>query len=264
MPLTRVALISLLVFAAARPARADDVTKEQCVASYENAQRLRKANDLVAARAQLVTCVNTSCPDLARQDCVAWLRDVDALMPSILVTARTAAGLDVAGARVFVDDHPLEAPTGVAANVNPGEHALRVEASGFTPYTTRIVVSEREQSRLIHVELAPAPVAIATPPKTTTHAPFPIAATIFTGVAVVSLGVGLAIDGVGVSNLDDLKHTCGPNCTPSSRLDDGKTTLLVGDAFIYGAIAAAAVATILFIVHPWHGSAKAATIGARF
>jgi hypothetical protein len=263
MPLTRVALISLLVFAAARPARADEVTKEQCVASYENAQRLRKANDLVGARAELVTCVNTSCPEVARQDCVAWLRDVDALMPSILVTARTATGLDVAGTRVFVDDRPLDAPIGVAANVNPGDHALRVEAAGFTTYTTRIVVSEREQSRLIHVELAPAPITLVTPPRTTTHAPFPIAATIFTGVAVASLGVGLAIDGVGVSNLDDLKHTCGATCAPS-RLDDGKTTLLVGDVFIYGAIAAAAVATILFIVHPWHGSPNAATIGARF
>ncbi|HEX4513857.1 MAG TPA: PEGA domain-containing protein [Polyangiaceae bacterium] len=263
MPLTRFALLSLFVLAAARSARADDVTKEQCVASYENAQRLRKASDLVGARAELATCANTSCPDLARQDCVAWLRDVDALMPSILVTARTTAGLDVAGARVFVDDRKLDAPTGVAANVNPGEHTLRVEADGFTPYTTRIVVSEREQSRLLHVELAPAPVLVAHAALRTTHAPFPIAATVFTGVALASLGVGLALDGVGVSNLDDLKRTCGPTCAPS-RLDDGKTTLLVGDAFLYGAIAFAAVATILFVIHPWHAAPATATIGARF
>lgn len=226
-------------------ARADE-TKEHCVETYEDAQKLRKGGDLVGARENLMVCASESCPDLAKLDCVKWLREVDDVMPSILVAARTASGSDVAGVRVFIDDALLTSRAGAAADVNPGDHVLRVEAAGYAPYAEKLVVSEREKARLLHVVMTPLPV---TPPPTSTSTPSWPWPWIAGSVALLAASSGIALDVAGSIDLQHLRTTCAPSCAPS-QLDSAKTTLVAGDALLYVGIAAAIVTTVLFFVRP--------------
>ena len=79
-----VALISPLSFG-------DEPDKARCAAAYERAQELQRTDALAAARKQLVVCSET-CPGRLRRDCLAWINDVDALMPTIVLRPRDANG----------------------------------------------------------------------------------------------------------------------------------------------------------------------------
>jgi hypothetical protein len=53
-----------------------------------------------------------------------------------------------AGGRVYVDDQLVgEGAEVVAADVQPGEHALRVEAEGYEPWTDKVTVAAGERVR---------------------------------------------------------------------------------------------------------------------
>src|SRR5262245_56106628 len=89
----RVALAAALVVSLSRaaPPQGDQV-KVTCAQAYETAQRLREGHRLREAREQLLVCARPECPALLRRDCAPWLGEVEAVLPSIVVVARTADG----------------------------------------------------------------------------------------------------------------------------------------------------------------------------
>ena len=107
------------------PARAQDT--QACVEAYETAQTLRHETKLRAAREMLAVCSRDLCPPAIRLDCVAWLREVDAALPTVIVSARDGAGTDVPDVEVYVDDQLLTSSLdGRPFDVDPGAHRLRV------------------------------------------------------------------------------------------------------------------------------------------
>jgi hypothetical protein len=162
------AITSLVLLAV--PARADD--RAQCLGASSSAQDLHRENKLIEARAQLLVCVRDLCPAVVRRDCVQWLDEVDAAMPTIVIGAKDHLLHDVVSAHVLVDGAAyLDHLDGMAKPIDPGVHKLRLEVDGAPPVQQDIVIRVGEKNRIVELtvpprmEPTPLPtVAPATPP----------------------------------------------------------------------------------------------------
>jgi hypothetical protein len=79
--------MSLVAFSSS--ARADD--KKVCSDAYEKAQSLRDEGKLVTARDQMRTCARATCAKFIAKDCATWLADVEARIPSVVLSATDAS-----------------------------------------------------------------------------------------------------------------------------------------------------------------------------
>ena len=217
--------LALFVALAASPAAAG-ANRQVCMSAYVDAQRLRMANKLQSARAAAIQCSADACAERLRADCVAWLAEIDQAIPTVVVTLVDSAGNERTDARLLVDDElAARKLDGVALAIDPGEHRLRVEATGEVPIEQRVVLLQGEHARPIRFELpraaqtSPAPIPAAPPPTPAPAWTRPIPASAIVaasvaGVAFVTWG-GFGYSGVygnpGVRELD----RCSPNGTVS-------------------------------------------------
>src|SRR5262249_13965446 len=96
----------LLPYALATTAAlADD--KAACLQAASKGQRMRAQHDLVGARDQFRACAAAGCPAIVQRDCATWLTEVDKALPTVVVTAKDAAGADLVNVSVSVDGQPL-------------------------------------------------------------------------------------------------------------------------------------------------------------
>src|SRR5215472_11375063 len=147
---TRTAVSSLaaiaLVFAAAPPARAQDV--DRCIAASEKAVSLRKAGKLIESRAALSTCAVLACPDPVRSSCEQRLTAANKAVPSLVFQVTDGAGRDLPTWTVTRDGQPLgELAVGRAIELDPGEHTFVFEAEGYAPTRKTLVVVEGVRDR---------------------------------------------------------------------------------------------------------------------
>ena len=151
----RIALLATLlsVSLTVLPCRGND-TMDKCVSAYEQAQRLRKEEDLIGSRKELQTCLYPRCPRVLRKDCKRWLQEVETATPSFLIEARDPEGHE-AVIQVSLDGKPIVHMPGTPIEVNPGPHVFEVQ-SGDVPATTyRVVARAGEQNRRLHVVIPP-------------------------------------------------------------------------------------------------------------
>jgi hypothetical protein len=94
-----VALVGI-AWSLAAVAHAADPTKEECIASSERGQELRRTTKLNDARAQFAICVAASCPGPIREDCAERLDEIATAMPSIIFQVKDAAGNEAAGVQI--------------------------------------------------------------------------------------------------------------------------------------------------------------------
>ena len=266
------------MLAAAAPARADD--QELCLDASSSAQDLRRDKRLGEARAQLLVCARESCPAVVRRDCAEWLVEVDAAMPTVVITAKDDRGADIVAARILVDGKLfLDHLEGKALPIDPGVHAVHVEVEGATPQDQQLVVREGEKNRLVELTIArpvvvepPPPVTappVTAPPVTappvTTPTPHPVDAPApddpqrlrrhlglaAIGVGVVGIGIGTAFGVKASSKWSDAKDACGAGCTagtPAYALrEDARSAATISTvSFITGGLAVAGGA-VLFL-----------------
>jgi len=228
-------LIGIVLVLAARPARADD--RDQCLSASSAAQDLRRARKLIEARTQLLTCVRDVCPAVVRRDCVTWLSEVEAGMPTLVVAARDGRGNDIVAARILMDGAVfLDRLEGKALPVNPGVHTIRLEVDRAAPVEQQVVIKEGEKNRLLELAVVvptePPPAgATTTPPRQQPSGTMPPAtppAPTRDRSRSRTLGLGLTITGglgigVGVifglrasSRWSDAQTACGTGCQPGS------------------------------------------------
>jgi hypothetical protein len=152
-----VALLSLT----ASSAWADE--KQVCSDAYQQAQTLRDQHKLVKAREQLRTCAAATCPGFIVKDCTGWLKDVEPRVPSVVLTAKNAAGADVTDVKVTMDGAPLAASLdGIAIDVDPGAHTFAFEGADGRA-EQKVVVTEGAKAQHIAVTFgAPGAVAVVT------------------------------------------------------------------------------------------------------
>jgi hypothetical protein len=225
---------ALLAASWAAVARADQV--DACIAAAEQSQVLRRDGHLLAAHESLLVCARDACPRAIQKDCKRWLGEVEVALPTVVIRAADAAGGDLASGRVTLDGKLHEgALTGRAFNLDPGEHALRVEA-GDRVLTRQIVVRQGERDRLISVQFpaepAPAPGHV------------PAGAWVLGGVGVSGIAAGVILWAVGRSEHGTLVATCGVthDCDPAA-VDRARTKLVVGD-IVFGVGLAAVGAAV--------------------
>ncbi|HZU84737.1 MAG TPA: hypothetical protein VE987_17525 [Polyangiaceae bacterium] len=180
-------------------------TKQECVTANETAQDLRRAGKLHEARADLATCLATTCPRPLREDCAARLAEVEAAMPTVVFVVKDAASNDLSDVRVTLDGKPLlDKLDGAAVPIDPGEHRFEFDAEGFGKIGTTVVLHEGDKKRRVMVFLdattAAQPQAAPAQPPPASPAPPPAApATSGDSGARTQRAVALALGGAGAA-----------------------------------------------------------------
>lgn len=233
---------------------------ETCAKAYETAQSKRHDAKLMEARRDLVTCAQDACPSSVRKDCVAWLSEVEAEVPTIAVKVRVD-GCDRPEALVSLDGAPVSnAAEGRPIEVDPGPHAIKATL-GDMSQDQRIVVAAKEKHRVVTIAWGTKQLCAADgtspPPGPSSMSggqprdasgetrKVPVLTYVLGGVGVVALGVSA---GFGISawnqksDLDDCKGACRRR-----DVNDMERTYLVADVVGIVGVVSLAAATVLFL-----------------
>jgi hypothetical protein len=193
--------------------------KTACTVAADEGQDLRDAHKPLEALQQFRICAATTCPKVVQDDCTRWLEVTGADVPSVVVTAKSDAGVDLVDVTVSVDGQPFAAKlNGESLSLDPGAHAFHFEAKGSASLDREVVVAEGERNQQVAVVLQtsaePAPVSrssslTSTPDRLGTQK---ILAAAAGGVGVVGLGVGTVFGIVALSTRSAANRIC-PNAT---------------------------------------------------
>ena len=188
-----------------------DSTKDQCVDANTQAQTLRRAGQLGAAREQLVLCGDARCPGVVRDDCAQRLDELERAQPTLVLDVQDASGQDIVTVDVRIDGKPFaDRLDGRAIVVDPGEHTFTFSVPGLGPVTRRLVLKEGEKERRERVVVGePAPretTPAVIPSPVTRHSGHTqrVAGIVLTGVGVVGIAIGAVF---GVMTIDDWSHS---------------------------------------------------------
>ncbi len=253
-------------------ARAD---ARECAGSYEQAQKLRRAEKFGAARQQLLLCVQPSCPKFMVNDCSQWLGEVEQALSSVVLSARDGLGHDVTNVRVLLDGSPFaESLDGRAIQLDSGIHTFRFELEQRAPVEQQFVIRQGERNRLIAVQFQPTVEEAKTMSSTGTSA-----AASGSDLTVDARGpdtrryIGYGLEGLGAlgvgafvffglsgrADRDRLQRDCAPGCAQTD-VDAAKQKLVIGDISLALGLASAGIGTYLLL----SGSSPSSTkVGIR-
>jgi hypothetical protein len=258
-------LVAVLV-AITSDARADEGAKKACVGAHIEGQRLRDTGKLKAARQQFLACAVESCPAPLRKDCLQWLEETDAAMPTLLIRAQSD-GRDTADVSVLVDGESAVARlTGMPLPVDPGEHVLRFVLPDGRSKEERVVLNAGEKSRRVTVDFSSGAPAPSEPPsekvgsKTTApmRTPAPIGAYVLGGVGIVAMGSFAFFGLKALSQGNDLKASCAPACSEDDSSAVHRNALIADVSLVVGIVALGA-ATWILLTHRGPSSALLVT-----
>jgi hypothetical protein len=249
LPRLALALAAALL---AAPARAD--TTDACLRAADEGQVLRDQGKLLGARERFLACSKDACPRLVRADCAAWLADVDARVPSVVLAAEDGDGHDLADVRAGVDGAPLVPGLGGrAVPLDPGPHRFRFERPGGTVVDLTVVVREGDRRRVITARFG-APLPPAPPPPQVGPSRTVVRASIGLGVVAVAGGVIFAaLAESAKADLDHLRATCAPGCM-EAQVSGVRTREIGANVALGVGIVAVVSAAVLLIVRPADGS----------
>jgi hypothetical protein len=218
-----------------REARADDAA---CIAASENEVGLRKQGKIRDAMKELAKCAASTCPAEVSAECGRRIQELNAALPTVVLSATDAGGSELVAVSVTVDGAAFaSALDGRAIPIDPGSHAFHFEAAGVPPVDRTFVIHEGEKGRRLTVPLVapgagpapvpglvPAPLAPTVGPAVeTTRAPSSwntnkTLAIVSGSVGVVGLGLGAAMGLAASSAWSSSKSLCSAtNCPTSTR-----------------------------------------------
>ncbi|MEJ7727956.1 MAG: hypothetical protein WKG00_01945 [Polyangiaceae bacterium] len=248
------------------PRTTDDSSPDlpACVRAYEQAQVLRQAGKLRAAREQLIVCVRGTCPAVARQDCTTWLDAVEASLPSLAVSVVDAQGAAALDATLTIDGAPVDWGSGRAIAVDPGRHEVRAQRRGGERAAATVLVVEGQRNQPLLLTLGGAPAPAPGPAVVEADASAPVAPWIFAGVTLLGVG-GFAGFGVAaLSRESALADGCGTHHRCSEEEIDGVRTLRIASGISLGVgIAGAAGLALSLLLAGDGGGGRAAPRGTR-
>jgi hypothetical protein len=232
-------------------ARAD---REACIAAHEEAQLMRLRGRYTAARESLLRCAQTRCPALISNDCITWLAEVDASLPSVVFAVSDGAGRDLVDVRVYANGQLLaEHLDGRAQPLDPGVYTMRFEAPDQAPTEQVVTILEAQKQRLIRVQLAPSASSetAAAPPASSGAAPapeqrrvmIPLSTYLLGGGALATLGTGIGLGVAGKQEYDRCEKS--KDCTESEK-DHGKWLYRGADIAFGLSVGLAATATWMY------------------
>jgi hypothetical protein len=189
-----------------------------------------------------------SCPQVIRDDCAKFGAEVEALLPTVVVVARSTSGQDLAGATVKIDGSAQALPVdGRAIFVDPGPHVFKVatRAGAEASVTAQIGTSEKGRPVVI-VTPPPAPVASDAPSTTEGRKISPLVF-VFGSVGLLAAGsfTYFAVDG---NSREKTMDACAPACDPSD-VNKMRRSYLVADVSLGVALASLGLGTY-FLLRP--------------
>jgi hypothetical protein len=168
--------VAFLLFATtwASSTRADD--KTTCTNAYVNGQTRRGEHKLIAARDELRTCARRECSSFMSgqlvKDCADWLTQVEASLPSVVLSAKDSSGAQVTDVTVSIDGSVIATKLdGRAIDVDPGSHIFAFEAPNAKRVAATAVVREGAKDQLIEVVVERTAPALATKPERSNSSP---------------------------------------------------------------------------------------------
>ena len=181
-----------------------------CEETYVSAQRFQRDGRLLDAREALVRCAQRDCPRTAQSDCAAWMAEVEARLPTIVVGVKDPSGRDLVDVHARIDGEGID-ELGRAIELDPGSHQISIEAPGYLPREETITTSEGEKNRKI--ELVLTPIALPPPPVATVGPPLWIYFAGGTGLAGMGTFAYFAI--TSTREYENLREQCAPHCSES-------------------------------------------------
>jgi hypothetical protein len=268
-------------------AGADD--KKTCADAYVTAQSLRVDHKLLAARSQLRVCARQECAHLMQgqmiKDCTAWLLEVEASIPTIVLSARDAGGSELQDVQVSIDGTAVaQTLDGRAFEVEPGSHVFTfVDPRGVSATQTAMIL-EGTKNQTVRVTLGspqtPAPIPPSpapppaqapdvsppqqppeSPPASTGGSPLPGIGLIVGGAGIAALATGGVFALLANSAKSGYEQHCGSAigapaafCDPQgiSGHQDASNKAALSTAFVIGGGVALAAGAVLFLTAP-HG-----------
>src|SRR5665647_1404930 len=134
-----------LVLATASTASAE-VSKEACIESHGRGQDAQEQGKLSLARKLFLTCAQSACPALVRDDCARGVDDLARMLPTLTFAARDRGGADLPDTTVYVDDllTATRLDDGKPYEVDPGKHVVKF-VHGDDDHVVTIVVGAGEK-----------------------------------------------------------------------------------------------------------------------
>lgn len=228
----------------------------------------RGEGKLIDARRQAVTCSASTCSTHVTKDCIQWLGEIDASLPTVVFTATDPAGAETTVVRVTIDGQTVvEKLDGKAIPLDPGEHMVRFEMEGAEPFEQKFLIRQGEKNRTLTAtfrRLPPPAPPMAPPPNASTGVP--IWAWVSGGIGVSALAVGAGFGIAGLMAQSDLVDKCGgdparcPVSTKAVTVPPAERRTLDRNVFI-GLEAVALVGLVVSIVGIAKAPSKTSTPG---
>ncbi|HEY8075692.1 MAG TPA: hypothetical protein VIF62_16315 [Labilithrix sp.] len=229
-----------------------------CIAAHEEGQTLRNKKKPHAAREKFVVCARAECPVVLRKECADQLALVEKDAPTVALEARDDEGNDATALTVTLDGAPIaDKLTGIAIDVEPGEHVFRFDRADGKSIEQRVLVVEGEKNRKVVADFS------TLVPKQAQHEsldhdrkPLPppekkISPLVFVaGGLAVAAGASFGFFALhGKSTEHDLQSSCSPHCADSD-VQPIKRDYLVADISLGVGIVALAAAIVLVVAAP--------------
>ena len=197
-------------------ARAETPPTRECIDAHANGQVARGQGGLLQARSYFRACAAEICPQIIRDDCAKFGAQVEALLPTVVVVARSSSGQDLAGATLNLDGSAQALPVdGRAIFVDPGRHVFKVVARDGSDASVTTQIGESEKERTV-IAVMPLRAAVASDaPSTAEGQTISPLVYVFGSVGLVAAGsfTYFAIDG---HNREKTLHECAPGCDPAN------------------------------------------------
>jgi hypothetical protein len=234
-----------------------------CVAAYQDAQVSMRRGRLMSARAELGTCLADECPGALRSDCAQWLNEVEARLPSVVLTCEGADGAARADARVSIDGVKVaDRLDGTGMKIDPGEHVFRFEVEGEAPLDVRYLVREGDKFQSVVARFSARVERLPSRP-----VPWTVFALGGLGVAAAGVFVGAGL--AGKAGKEDLEG-CKPHCTDAA-VSSVETKFIVADISLIVSVVSLGAAAYLYFTRgtspaapPRAGATAGAPFGAAF
>jgi len=229
-------------------ARAETPPTRECIDAHANGQVARGQGGLLQARSLFRSCAAEACPQLIRDDCAKFGAEVEALLPSVVVVARSSSGQDLTGATVKLDGSAQSVPVdGRAIFVDPGSHVFKVATRDGSEASVSTSINASEKDRPVVVTTpGQGPLASETQSPAGERKLSPMVY-VFGSLGVVAAGsfTYFAIDG---HSREKSMEDCKPGCDPSD-VSKMRRSYLVADVSLGLAIASLGVGAY-FLLRP--------------
>jgi hypothetical protein len=242
---------------------ADEV--QECIASHESAQVLRRTGKIKQARDALLNCAKSTCPALVQVDCAELVNEIIKQIPTVVITARES-GKDVVDVSVAIDGEAVtQKLDGQEIELNPGVHKFKVELKPWPVVEREILIASGTRGRVLTFDFGPEPktapppaaggplAPAPPPPPKPTRRPVQAITYILLGTTVLG-GAGFGVLGsMGQSKKKDLERPEPDGCKPLCTDDDLKpveTYFLLADISLAVGAASAVGALITYVTRP--------------